>query len=420
MERIKSQQLYEKAIQYIPYGSIFIDRGLSENKRFMKGEYPIFFKHGEGSHLISVDNEDFIDYNCAGLIILGYNYPAVMERVESVLRSGAFHMQSPLMIELAKELIEVVPGAEKVYFCKTGSDASTAAVKIARSYTGKEKVVICDQHYYGWHDWCRVGERGVPYVLREYTLNTEFNNLESLEQLFEEKSNEIACFILEPYKPIIGALRSPEGYSALPKEGYLKEVRELTRKYNIVLIFDEVKVCFRLALGGAREYFGVIPDISSYGKGMGNGFPMAAVLGSKEIMESADHDFMKTTIGEEAIGMAAALALIHEEKTKDVIEYIFARGRELMEGLDNLAKDLGINARCSGLPPMFRYFFEVGENEKEKRLEEIFFQECLRRGLYIGFRTYWFVYYMHTKEDIHKTLQICEDALRIAKKNYNG
>jgi len=419
MERVRSQRLYEEAVKYIPYGSIFIDRGLSENKKFMKGEYPIYFKHGEGSHLISVDDEEFIDYNCAGLIILGYNYPSVMEKVEGVLKSGAFHMQSPLMIELAKELIETIPGAERVYFCKTGSDASTAAVKIAKSYTGKEKVVVCDQHYYGWHDWCRVGEKGVPKVLSEYTLVTEFNNLESLEQLFKEKGDEIACFIIEPYKPIIGELSSPAGYSALPREGYLEGVRKLTKKHNVVLIFDEVKVCFRLALGGAREYFGVIPDVSSYGKGMGNGFPMAAVLGSKEVMESADHDFMKTTIGEEAIGMAAALALINEEKTKNVIGTIFDRGRELTEGLDNLAKDQGINAKCSGLPPMFRFYFDAGKNKKEKRIEEIFFQECLRRGLYIGFRIFWFVYYTHTKEDIHKTLEICEDSLRIAKKNYN-
>jgi len=418
MERIRSQELYTEAIKHIPYGSIFIDRGLSKNKQFMKDEYPIYFKGGEGSHLTSVDDEEFIDYNCAGLIILGHNYPSVMEKVGEVLRSGAFHMQSPLMIELAKELTETIPGVDRVYFCKTGSDATTAAVKIARSYTGKEKVVLCNNHYYGWHDWCRAGEKGVPKVLSEYTLVTEFNDLDSLEQLFKEKGEEIACFILEPYKPIIGELKAPEGYMALPKEGYLEGVRELTEKYNVVYILDEVKLCFRLALGGAREYYGVKPDISTYGKGMGNGFAMAAVLGKKEVMEGADHDVMKTTIGEEAIGMAAALAVIKEEKTKDVIGHIFERGRELMDGLDSLAKDQGINAKCSGLPPMFRFHFDVGENEKERRLEEIFFQESLRRGLFIGLRTYWFVYYTHTKEDIDKTLQICEDALRVAKKNY--
>lgn len=413
-QKVKSQKMYEEAKKFIPGGSTFIDRRPPD---FMRGEYPLFFKHSTGSHLIDVDDNEYIDYVlCYGPILLGYNYPSVMEAVNRVLKNGwIFSSNHPLMIELAKKLIEVIPGAEMTYFFKTGSDVVTAAVKIARSYTGKEKIVRCAHHYHGWHDWCRIREKGVPRVLSEYTLTTEFNDLDSVEKLLEEKGEEIACFILEPMKPIAGALRIPKGYLELPKREYLEGIRDLTKRYNVVLIFDEVKVGFRLALGGAREYYKIIPDISTYSKGMGNGFPVGAVVGMKEIMESAEGDSLKSTFGEEAIGMAAALAVINEIETKNVIRHIWDVGRQLIEGLNDLAKDLDVEARCLGLPPVFRLFFEIGQNESNKRLEEIFFQECVRRGILFPLRALWYVCYSHSSEDIDKTLEVCEDALRIAK-----
>lgn len=407
-QTVKSQKLWEEAKNLVPNGSCFIDRGAQD---YMRGEYPLFFKHGDGCHLISVDDDEYIDYACYGAIVLGYNYPPVMEAVKKLLEHGTFFRRHPVMVELAKELVKVMPGVEMMYFFKTGSEATTAAVKIARSYTGKEKIVTCAHHYYGWHDWCRVGEKGVPRVLSEYTLTTEFNDLESLEKLLKEKGDEIACFILEPVKPIIGEPKIPKGYSAVPKRGYLEGVRDLTKRYNVVLIIDDVKAAFKLALGGTREYYGVIPDLSTYGKAMGNGFPIAVVAGTREVIESAEVDSLKSTLSEDAVGMTAALAVINEFKTKNVIGHIWDRGRELWEGFDTLAKDLGIAARCSGIPPMFNFFFEPGQ----ERLYEIFFQECVRRGILFRFRGFWYTYYTHSSEDIHKTLEVCEDALRIAK-----
>jgi glutamate-1-semialdehyde 2,1-aminomutase/spore coat polysaccharide biosynthesis protein SpsF len=259
-----------------------------------------------------------------------------------------------------------------VRFGKNGSDATAAAVRAARAYTGREKVACCG--YHGWQDWY-IGSTsrhlGVPECVRRLTLRFPYNDLDALHRLFEDHSGEIACVIMEPV--VFDA----------PRPGYLESVRELCHSRGALLVFDEIVTGFRFAPGGAQEYFGVTPDLACFGKAMANGFPLSAVVGRAEIMRTFTEVFFSSTFGGETLSLAACLATIRELKRRDGIARIWRAGRMLREGANALVRDHGLEEHlcCAGFPPWNAFQVKAESPAETLALRALVQQESIRRGI---------------------------------------
>jgi glutamate-1-semialdehyde-2,1-aminomutase len=396
----RSLKLYEKAMQIIPGGS------QTTSKRpggYAPGAFPIYLDRGMGCRVWDVDGNEYIDYIMAlGPVNLGYAYPRVNDAVREQLgKATIVSLLDPLEVELAEEIIKAVPCAEMVRFMKSGAEATSACVRVARAYTGREKVVHCG--YHGWHDTFTASSanpRGVPRALRELIRSFRYNDLGSLEKALE-KSDEVACIIMEPRMP--------------PVDGFLEGVRELADRHGAVLIFDEIVTGFRVALGGAQEYYGVTPDLAAFAKGMSNGLPLSAFVGKKEIMEAAKDLVISTTYGGEALSLAAGVATIRELREKNVFQHTWEMGRRLMGGWMEIGQELGLNVGISGLAPIGAFQLDIGEQELTRDAWTLFLQEAAKRGVLFRRGGLNFISYSHKEEDIQYTLDVCRSVLKLIK-----
>ena len=398
---VKSYQLFDSARKLIPSCTQTFSKGYTQ---FPFGVSPIFLEKGEGSHVWDVDGNEYIDYAMAlGPVILGHAYPVVNEAISTQLRNGTIYsLPHRLEVELAEVLTEIIPCAEMVRFGKNGSDATSGAVRAARAYTGRDKIACCG--YHGWQDWyigTTTRNKGVPKSVQSLTLTFEYNDIESLKNLFDQNKGDIAAVILEP----IGIIE--------PEDGFLQKVKELTHENGSILIFDEIVTGFRLALGGAQEYFNVIPDLACFGKAMANGMPISAVVGKREIMEVFDEIFFSFTFGGEVLSLAASIATIKEFKQKRVIEHLWKQGKKLKVGYNALTKvhKLENYTACIGLPPRTVITFKDIRQTDSLELKTLLQQEAIKRGILCGGSHN--VCYSHTDEDIEKTLQAYDEALQI-------
>jgi glutamate-1-semialdehyde-2,1-aminomutase len=397
----RSHELKEKAERLIPSCTQTFSKGPTQ---FVQGVAPVFLQRGEGSHVWDVDGNEYIDYPMAlGPIILGHNYPRVSEAVKHQMGEGTtFSLPHPLEVKVAEMLVDLIPCAEMVRFAKNGSDATSGAVRLARAYTGRDIIACCG--YHGWQDWY-IGttsrKRGVPKAVRELTIPFEYNKLESLQRIFVEHPGQVAAVIMEP----VGVVE--------PQQGFLQQIRKLTKREGAVLIFDEIITGFRLALGGAQEYFGVTPDLACVGKGMANGYPLAAVAGAREFMELFNEVFFSFTFGGETLSLVAALATIAEMREKNVISHLWEQGRRLKDGFNALAREFGLERRanCVGLPPRTVITFNDETGGESLVLKSLFQQECLKRGvLFSGSQQ---ICYSHTEADIDCTLRVYRTVMNI-------
>jgi glutamate-1-semialdehyde 2,1-aminomutase/spore coat polysaccharide biosynthesis protein SpsF len=338
-----------------------------------------------------------------GPIILGHCYPAVDEAVKRQMANGTtFSLPHPLEIEVAEQLAEMIPCAEMARFGKNGSDATAGAVRLARAYTGRDLVACCG--YHGWQDWyigSTTFNRGVPNAVRELVKTFAYNDLESLRRIFADHPGKIAAVIMEP----IGIVE--------PLAGFLEHVKELCRRENALLIFDEMITGFRLARGGAQEYFGVVPDLACFGKALANGYPLSAVVGPREIMKGFEEIFFSFTFGGEALSLAAASATLKEISEKEVITHLWEQGRKLKDGIDVLAREFGMEhfVRCFGLAPRTVMTFFDPSGRESLPIKSLFQQECLSRGvLFSGGHNPCF---SHSDEDIESTLRSYRAAMEI-------
>ena len=400
----KSNELYRRAKRLIPGG------GQTVSKRpevFLAGKWPAYFSHGQGSHIWDIDGNEYIDYVMAlGPIILGYCDPAVDEAIVGQVRKGTVaSLSSPLEVELAEKIVQHVPCAEMVRFFKTGAESTQAAVRIARAYTGREKVISCG--YHGWLDWCaaKKGERGVPKALAGLIRDVAYGDSQSLLEVLKRDSEEIACFILEP------VVRQPD-----PE--FLRLAREETERRGILLVFDEIITGFRLAMGGAQEYFGVIPDMATFGKAMANGMPIAALAGRKDVMKLAEKLWISSTFGGEALSLAASLATLKELQKRETLGTLWRIGARLLEGWKQLVQTNRVNAIIVGLPPipMLRFLNESGERDTEA--EGVFLGGMLEQGI-LWRRDHWaFVTTAHSSEDVEQTLDASSIAFEAVSKAF--
>ena len=398
-----SQELAHRAARVIPGGSQTLSKGATQ---FVQGVAPAFLVRGQGSHVWDVDGNEYIDFPMAlGPIILGHCYPAVDEAVRQQMTQGAsFSLPHPLEIEVAERLVDMVPCAEMARFGKNGSDATAGAVRLARAYTGRDLIACCG--YHGWQDWYIGGttfNRGVPRAVRQLTMTFEYNNIDDLRRLLDRNRKRVAAVILEP----IGVVE--------PERGFLQQVRDLCSREGCLLIFDEVITGFRMARGGAQEYFGVFPDLACFGKAMANGYPLSAVVGPREIMKHFEQTFFSFTFGGETLSLAASLATMKEIAEKEVVAHNWEQGGKIKDGLNVLAREFGMEnlVRCTGLPPRTVVNF-FDESERESLLvKSLFQQECLKRGvLFSGGQN---ICFSHSDEDIEHTLRVYRSALEITR-----
>lgn len=397
----RSGELLRRAKQVIPSGTQTFSKAPTQ---FVQNVAPAFLVRGQGSHVWDADGNEYIDYPMAlGPIILGHNYPAVTEAVTRQAAEGTiFSLAHPLEIELAERLVRLIPCAEMVRFAKNGSDATAGAVRVARAFTGRDRIACCG--YHGWQDWyigTTTRARGVPLAVRELTRTFNYNDIASLERIFADSPGQIAGVVMEP----VGVVQ--------PGNGFLEAVRDLTRREGALLIFDEIVTGFRFSLGGAQELFGVIPDLACFGKAMANGYPLAAIVGRRDIMEIFDEIFFSFTFGGDVIAIAAALATITELEQKGVLVHLHAQGRKLKDGYNVLARHFGLDEQttCVGLDARTAVTFRDRSGAESLLYKSLVQQECLKRGVLFGGAHN--LCFSHSDADIDHTLRTYRAALEI-------
>ncbi len=316
-----SEELLARALKCIPNGTQTFSKSRTQ---YPLGASPFYITRGKGSHVWDVDGNKYIDF-VSGLtpIILGYCDPDVDDAVREQMKYGViFSLPHPLEIEVSEMICEMVPCAEMVRFGKNGSDCTAGAVRLARAHTGRDIIARCG--YHGWQDWC-IGttgrNAGVPQAVRALTKEFVYNDIKSLDHIFRDNPSQVACVIMEPMN------------REWPIREFLKEVKELTHKNGAILIFDEVITGFRFALGGAQECFGVIPDLACFGKAIANGYPLSAIAGKADIMQTMNAIHFSFTNAGECMSLAAAKATLNKIKRDNVPELLFNRGRIVKEGL---------------------------------------------------------------------------------------
>lgn len=367
----QSKALFERARKVIPGCAQTFSKGYTQ---YVQGVAPIFLERGQGSYVWDVDGNRYIDL-VQGLLpnILGYADEGVNRAVsEQIARGHSFSMPHPVEVELAEKLAEIIPCAEMVRFGRNGSDATSAAVRCARAFTRRDIIACCG--YHGWQDWyigSTARNRGVPEAVCNLTKPFAYNNLESLEAIFKAHPNNVACVIMEPTNFIE------------PAPGFLEGVRELTHRFGALLIFDEICSGFHFGLGGAQKLFGVTPDLACFGKAMGNGFPISAVVGSSEIMPIFEDIFVSFTFAGEVSAMAASLEVIARLEKEPIITQMAQCGLTIQAAIRRLARELGIeqNVINLGRPQWSITKFYDRSGAESIALKSLFQQEFIKRGI---------------------------------------
>ncbi len=401
----KSNELWQRALDLVPGGTH------TNSKRataFALGAYPIYADRAKGCRIWDVDGNEYIDYVLAlGPITLGYCYEAVDAAVREQLERGIIYgLLSPLEVECAARLREMVPCCDNVRFFKGGSEATSVAARIVRAHTGRE--IILNSGYRGWGDnWSAALEppagAGIPNCLR--ALNKPFprDDLGALRSLLETYRGQVA-----------GVFVDVASGSAAPKE-VVEGQRELCDEFDVPLVYDEIVTGFRMAPGGAQEYYGVTPDIACFAKGIANGLPLAAVCGKSEIMKISESLIISITYGGEALSLAAAIACMKEYRAYPVHETIHAQGRKLCEGFNQLGEKHGVPFRADGPVMMSSLSFQYDDPALGTDVWTLMLQECARRGVLLRRGGLLFVTYSHDDEAVAQTLQAVDEALAVVR-----
>ena len=396
----RSMAWLTRARQVVPGASQTLSKGPS---MFVEGAYPVFLERGLGCRVWDVDGNEYVDY-ILGLasITLGYAYPAVNEAVVRQLERGSiFSLPHPLEVEVAERLRDLIPCAEMARFLKTGSEANSAAVRVARATTGRDVVLFAG--YHAWADWYAITtprSKGIPKDFSRLIAPFDYNDLGSLERALDEHHGRVAAVIMEPV--LIDA----------PAPGFLAGVKAAAHRQGALLIFDEIVSGFRWAVGGAQEYFGVVPDLATFGKGMANGLPLAAVVGRTELMREFDDIFVSSTFGGDTLALAACRATLEEYARMPVIERLWQMGRRFQVGFDALAGRLGVPARAIGYPVHPKIVIGHRSPEAERLLMSLFLQESAARGVIFHFAGFN-ISFSHVETDVDETLEACAGALGV-------
>jgi len=409
----KSLALQQRFHAAIPGGSHTYAKG---DDQFPDGMYPIM-SHGKGAHVWDMDGNNYIEYG-AGLrsVTLGHAFEPVLDAIHKALPMGV-NFGRPALIELeaAERLLELIPGAEMVKFGKNGSDATSGAVWLARAYTGRDKIAICgDQPFFSIHEWF-IGttaiDGGIPKAIQDLTVKFKYNNIESLKALFDEHPNQIACIVMEAEREVP------------PAPGFLKAVRNLCTEKGALLIYDEIVAGFRYSIAGGQGVHGVIPDLAAFGKALGNGFSISALVGKREFMrlgglDHSDKDrvfLLSTTYGAEYHHLAAAIAVMDFYETHDVCAQLKTKGARLRRQVLQSVEEFGLEAQVPimGRDEAFFYGSRDADGNPSQAFRTLFLQETVKRGLIMPSMI---VNYSHNDADIDTTAERVHEALYIYRR----
>ena len=383
----KSDEYLNKAKKVIP-GGIF-----GHYKYALRESGPKFFLRSEGAYFWDVDENRYIDLMCGyGPSILGYNHPEVEEAYNSSAEKGnTVSLASPVMVDLATKLVDMVDAADWALFGKNGGDATSLAVMIAREYTGKRKIIKIDDGYHGVAPWMQDKERpGILSSANDHVLKVKWNDLSSVEELLFNQGDDIACFISSPYDHPVSRDNS------LPEDGYWQKLTDLCRKHNVITIVDDVRAGFRIDLKGSNVHFGFDPDMICFGKAIANGHPLAALVGKDDLKKAAEKVYFTGTQFFSAPPMAAAIATLDELKKFDAPKKLIKYGEKLNKRLVLVAKQKGFNLIASGMPSMPYYRLDGVSFETHIK----WIDECVKRGVYMLSYHNHFISLAHSEKDI--------------------
>lgn len=433
MQGPKGNTLFDKALAVMPYG-------VNSNFRYWGNDDTLVIKKGEGTYVWDADDKRYIDYRLGfGPIILGHGDPTVTKRVQEAIQDGTvFAWTTPYEIELCERITRMCK-VDKVRLTNTGTEATMHALRIARAHTAREKFIKFEGQYHGMADYfmfstasanpAALGSKrspinvqatsGIPKGINQYVINLPFNDFERLEETIEAQWSDIAAIFVEP---MLG-----NAAGIMPKPGYLEKMRELCDKFGIVLVFDEVKTGFRMANGGAQEYFGIQADLVTYAKAMGNGFPIAAIAGKEDVMMTIEPGKMAHggTYSGNVVGAVAGIATLEILETQPIIETINKRGQALMDGIGEILTEADIPHSLPGVPSMFGIVMGVEDEPHDFRdyfegdgdLYEELALELIARGVQPDgdAREPWFLCAALSEEDVNETLNIFNDSIKAAK-----
>jgi glutamate-1-semialdehyde 2,1-aminomutase len=429
----KSKELYERSCHSLA-------GGVGSSFRKEMKPLPLFMKSGNGSRLLDVDGNEYIDFGVHfGPLILGHSDPDVLDAARAQLEKGYYYgAQHPLEIALSELMQDIIPCADLVQFSNTGSEAVHLALRLSRAYTGKKKIVKFIGHYHGWHDNILVsvhpGEKDPASLIRfrgqaeslgqsERVLDDiivlPWNDFEAISDAIDLYKDEIAAVIMEPMMGNSGVI--------FPQSGYLQRVRNLTEENNIVFIFDEMITGFRIALGGAQEYFGVVPDLAVYGKALGGGFPISGIAGKKEIMDLIAQGKVRHSgsYNTNPLSMAGAYAVVSKLKNNPAIfTGMNQLGEKLISSIRTLAGEAKMDVLVQGPGPIFFVYFtdlpaisNYADYERQNfELRSSFGEELTLRGIMPNPGGRWYLSAAHTAEDIEVTISKIREVLDILKK----
>lgn len=420
---MNSKELFERSKKYLPGG---VDSPVRSFK-----PYPFFVEKAKGSKLWDVDGNEYIDH-CLGYgpLILGHGNSLVQENVYKQIENGTtYGAPTENEIKLAKMVVERFPAAEMVRFVNSGTEATMSAIRLARGFTGKNKIIKFEGSYHGAHDYVLVksgsgaatlpDSLGIPGDTVINTLSCPFNDEDALTNLIAGEKDEIAAIIVEPVMGNIGCVE--------PNEAYLKFLREITEENNIVLIFDEVITGFRLSRGGAQTYYSVTPDLVTMGKIIGGGFPMGAFAGKKELMEMIapqGNVYQAGTFNGNPVSVTAGISTL-KQLNQDFYKSLNKKGNYLREQIENIVENLNLNLKPVGLASMFQIYFnseKVTNYEIAKKSDtdkfSVYFHELIKKGIFIPPSQFEcnFLSSSHSDEDLEKLIIAIEDALKVAWK----
>jgi glutamate-1-semialdehyde 2,1-aminomutase len=372
-ERYAASLLHlQRAEQVIPLGSQTFSKSRTQ---YPVGAAPFFAERSLGSHTWDIDGNEYVDLvSSLGAVALGYGDPEINEAVIKQLHDGVtLSLSHTIEADVAERMVELIPCAEMVRFAKNGSDATSAAIRLSRAFTGRDHIVVCG--YHGWQDWF-IGSTsmnlGVPDEVRRLTHSIPFNDIESLESVLKEFPGQIAAMIMEPMT------------STWPNEGYLQAVRDITAKHGIVLVFDEMLTGFRFAAGGAQEYFGVTPDLAAFGKALANGFPLSAIAGRADILNVMPRIFFSGTFGGETLSLTAARVVLDRMKSGIPTDRLAELGDDLIARIDTRRDDRSKTfLEFSGHPSWIFQQWRIEDPEVLAQAKTLFLQEMLRRGVLV-------------------------------------
>jgi glutamate-1-semialdehyde 2,1-aminomutase len=399
-----SEQHLDRAEESIPLGSQTFSKSRTQ---YPVGVSPLYLKKSKGPYSWDIDGNKYIDLvSSLAAVTIGYGDKKITKSVKKQLKSGVtLSLPTRLEAEVAEMLIDMIPSAEKVRFGKNGSDATSAAIRLARAYTGRDQIAMCG--YHGWQDWSIASttrNKGIPKSVIDLTHSFKYNDLSSLEVIFSRFPRDIAAVIMEPMNIMY------------PNPGFLESVKDLAHRNGALLIFDETITGFRFSNGGGQELFGVTPDLSTFGKGIANGFPLSAVVGSSDVMAQMSEIFFSGTFGGELLSLQAAKTSLQMYKDENVVARLFEIGEKLNNGVSEILKGYEMDSylTLSGHPTWKFITWSKVSDFNEMQLKTYFLQECFAEGLLVLNSNN--VTLSHTPKVVNKALDKYEVVLsRIAK-----